>query len=328
MRPAVLAAALLLGLLTAGGLGYGAGYQLGIGTSTTTPTTTDVATTTTTTDATTTAPPTTTTTTDSTSTSTTTTTTEATTTAPAPGGEQSETAQPGQPGSLTVSSQVSVQWTGATFAAPTTLTVDPSPALGVTLAGAGNVLVSVTAADSSTGNPVSSFAAPLELVFPQPPAGYVPVVSEDGVHFRALGQIAGPPLPASRNDGYYVAADGIHILTRHLTIFAVLAPANASKWGDVAHADAPALTIVKAPALTGTRVSLVVSVDAPVALSLQLLASGGRTVATKTVTVRAPGAVPLSLRIVRGRKGALMLVVSAVGHSGGKSVKRVALRVP
>jgi hypothetical protein len=305
--------------------------------------TTDLATTT---DLTTTTPPTTTDTTTATTSTATTTTTDTTTAVPTtttdvastttapPSGAQTAAAQPGQPGSVTVVSpqsgrQVSVQWTGTTFGAPTTLTVDPAPILGtgVTLVGADNILVRVTATDSTTGDRVTRFAGPLELVFPQAPAGYIPVVSEDGVHFRALTRIAGP-LPASRSDGYYVAADGIHVLTRHLTIFAVLAPANSSKWGDLAHAGAPTLTIIKTVTLTSARVMFVVSVNAPVTLSLQLLSSGGRPVATKSVTVRVAGTVPLSLRLARAAKSTLTLVVAAVDHSGRKSVKRIAIQAP
>ena len=343
----VLAAALLLGMLAAGGLGYGAGYQVGVDTGTTSSTTdtTTVAPPATTTDTTptgTTAPSATTTTETATTTTTTSTTSSTETTSPStttstttatpppPGSAQTETAQPGQAGSLTVTSaqtgaQVSVRWTDTTFTAPTTLTVDPAPSLGagVTLLGARNVLVRVVAA-GATGA-VTSFATPLELVFAPSPAGYVPVVSEDGVHFRALVRVAGPPLPPSMSDGYYVSLDGLHVLTRHLTIFALLAPANASKWGDVAHKAAPTLTVVDKPSLAGVRLTFVASVDAPATLTAQVLA-GSRMVATKSISVRLAGAVPFAMRVVRVGQSVLTLVVTAVNSEGGKTVKRLAVR--
>jgi hypothetical protein len=335
----VLAAALLVGVLAAAGLGYaasnGSAIVTGTGTDTTasvppptttdTPTTTDVVATTTT--ATTTTVPTTTaasTTTETTTTTTTTTTTSTTTTAAPPttttppsGGEQSAAAQPGRPGSLSTTA-VTVDWTGSTFATASTLTVDPAPPLGVTLSGANNVVVRVTATDAATGGAVTSFAAPLELVFANPPSGYVPVVSEDGVHFRALTRIPGPALPAGSTDGYFAAADGLHVLTLHLTIFAVLSPLNASKWGDVSRA-APALAFVASPTLAAGRVTFSVSVDKAVSLSVQVLA-GGHGLVTRTVAVRAAGTVPVSLRVGRVRKGTLTLVVTALGGGGGKNV--------
>ena len=51
-------------------------------------------------------------------------------------------------------------------------------------------------------------------------------VSTDGVTFRALANIGSPPLPADSDDGYYRAGSTVHILPRHLTIFAVVTKAK------------------------------------------------------------------------------------------------------
>jgi hypothetical protein len=335
----VLAAALLVGVLAAAGLGYAAsnGPTITTGstgtdttasvpppTTTNAPTTTDVVATTTaasTTTETTTASTTTETTTTTASTTTSTTTTAApppATTTPPSGGEQSAPAQPGLSGSLSVTA-VTVDWTGSTFATASTLTVDSAPPLGVTWSGSNNVVVRVVATDAATGGAVTSFAAPLELVFANPPSGYVPVVSEDGVHFRALTRIPGPALPAGSTDGYFAAPDGLHVLTLHLTIFALLSPLNASKWGDVSRA-APALAFVASPTLAAGRVTFSVSVDKAVSLSVLVLA-GGHGLVTRTVAVRSAGTVPVSLRVGRVGKGTLTLVVTALG-GGGKNVLR------
>ena len=89
-----------------------------------------------------------------------------------------------------------------------------------------NQITSIIVTDSS-GNVVHDLAAPLEIVFANPPKGFRPSVSTDGVNFRELTKLTGTTLPDGQKDGYFVASDGsIHILTMHLTIFAVLYSAN------------------------------------------------------------------------------------------------------
>ncbi|MHB8651267.1 MAG: hypothetical protein ACYDBR_14010, partial [Gaiellaceae bacterium] len=181
-------------------------------------------------------------------------TTSTTTQTTGSGGEATTSAQPGSSGSVSTeapgsTTPIGVSWSASTFTAPVSVTVDPTPAAvttgGVTFA-VGTILVSVTATNTNTSGAVTTLAAPLELVIPNAPSGFVPAVSSDGVSFRALTQISGPPLPADQQDGYFLAADGVHILTRHLTIFGViaksnvtvsetgrkLAPANSGRWGD------------------------------------------------------------------------------------------------
>lgn len=159
---------------------------------------------------------------------TTTTTTTATTTTAG----TTTTASTGSTGTVAVTTpsggSVSVSWGGSSLPVPATISVNPTPTVpGITVGGGLNKYVSVTITNSQTGAPIHQLAAPIDITFTNPPAGFRPAVSEDGVHFRQLARISGPPLPASMQDAYYVdSAGNIHILTRHVTIFAVVYSAN------------------------------------------------------------------------------------------------------
>jgi hypothetical protein len=95
-----------------------------------------------------------------------------------------------------------------------------SPGLGLT---AGGPAVDVTATWAFAGTLLSSFAKPLHIVLTNTTGGnVVPATYEDGA-WRVLTQLAtAGTLPADWRDGYYVGNHGIHVLTRHLTHFALL----------------------------------------------------------------------------------------------------------
>jgi len=75
------------------------------------------------------------------------------------------------------------------------------------------------------------FNAPAGGTFP---ADHVQVISTDGTSWRSTSLLDGQTLPDGKPDGYYVVRNAagdiveIHILTRHLTVFAVLYKANIS----------------------------------------------------------------------------------------------------
>lgn len=134
------------------------------------------------------------------------------------------------PGNGQAAQHVAVNWQTTTFTTPVTIHVDPTPpqVTSSALLGSNNQLVSVIVTDSA-GNAIHQLSAPMDILFQNPPKGFVPVVSTDGVNFRALTLVTGPGLPAGQSDGYYKDANGdIHILTMHLTMFAVLYSANAN----------------------------------------------------------------------------------------------------
>lgn len=123
---------------------------------------------------------------------------------------------------------VSVDWGTSTFSTPVSVHVDPAPpaVTSSALVGVGNQVISIIVTDSG-GNAVHNLAAPLAIRFANPPKGFVPVVSTDGTDYRALTLLDGTTLAADQQDGYYVDTNGdIVVLTRHLTLFAVLYKAN------------------------------------------------------------------------------------------------------
>jgi hypothetical protein len=181
--------------------------------------------------------------------------------------------------------QVAVNWTPATFSSPVTVSVDPTPPSVTSTAllggNGGNQLVQIVVTDPS-GNPVTTLSSPLDVTFANPPAGFVPVISENGIDFKQVPKLDGTTLPCAGDssvvvadcDGYYVDSFGtFHILTMHLTIFAVLYKANVTTsetgktlpkagsglFGDPTrnHTGAPVLkqistTIAPKPAASGT----------------------------------------------------------------------------
>ncbi|HEV7134863.1 MAG TPA: hypothetical protein VGN27_14140 [Gaiellaceae bacterium] len=161
---------------------------------------------------------------------------------------ETTTATPASSGSVTVapssssqSGSVDVTWNPGTFTAPAVVTVDTKPPTATPIIGPSHGLVSIVVTDPSTGQQVHQLASPLTVVFEPPaggfPRGFVPLISTDGTTWRATAQLTTNSLPEGQADGFYrwTTADGaahpagtLLILTRHLTLFAVLFSSNAS----------------------------------------------------------------------------------------------------
>ena len=290
------------------------------------------------------------------------------TTATTTGGEETVAAQLGQGASVSTSApgsstQVTVAWDPATFTTAADVTVDPTPSLTstATLLGAGNSLVSIVATDPATGQPIHTLSTPMDIVFANVPAGYVPTVSTDGVTFRALSLLAGTTLPADQQDGYYIAGGVIHVLTRHLTLFGVvykgnisvsetgrkLAAPNSGKWGDPLriHTGPPALRIVTTPTANATRIPFTFFVDEQAALYVHVLSGtqqivlgggskiagmkiGGGLTKTQHLAILRPGTITASLEVpkVRMHPGKLSLVVTVVDFDGNKVTRTIAVK--
>jgi hypothetical protein len=70
--------------------------------------------------------------------------------------------------------------------------------------------------------PVHEFAQPLEIAVHSTEKGLVPATFENGA-WRVIHRVpTAGTLPTGWTDGFFTAADGPHILTRHLTLFALL----------------------------------------------------------------------------------------------------------
>lgn len=298
-------------------------------------------------------------------TTTTTTTTTATTTTVASSGEVVAQVLPTSSGSVDVTSPgatqplASVVWTADTFGGSAVVNVNPSPPLVSTtlLLGSGNELLSISVTGAN-GEPVHALSAPLDIVFHNPGASFVPVISEDGINFRALTKIDGPPLPDSMQDGYYIDSAGdVHILTRHVTIFAVLYKANVTasesgrkfaapgsgKFGDPTriHAGAPVLKVVSTPTVAATHVKFTFFVDEQAAAYFHVLSNGKPLVLhPDTSTIRGhriggapdktlhevilrPGTIAMNLAVPGAAKGRLTLQLTVVDYDGHKVTRTV-----
>jgi hypothetical protein len=98
----------------------------------------------------------------------------------------------------------------------------PTPALAPDLVTGGQV-IEVTAHWALAGTEVTAFTAPLDITIPNTGGAFVaPATSDDGATWRSLARLDGPTLPAGRSDGYYVEGGNVHVLTRHLSFFALM----------------------------------------------------------------------------------------------------------
>ena len=79
------------------------------------------------------------------------------------------------------------------------------------------------------GNAITQFPGVLALDFPVQPTNYVPLYSEDGIHWRTIPKLDSDALPDGQPDGYYLHDDGaITILTRHATVWTLAQPPSLS----------------------------------------------------------------------------------------------------
>ena len=153
----------------------------------------------------------------------TTTTTATTTTSPT---TLTATTSVGVAGSLSVgagSSAVTVGWSAGSFSGTSTVTATEAPQVGGGATFAAGTMAVQVSVHSSSGGAVTSFAEPLDLQFPNAPAGIVPGYSVDGLTWFEIPQLSGTTLPAGFPDGWYRDAAGtLHILTLHATYFGLL----------------------------------------------------------------------------------------------------------
>jgi hypothetical protein len=101
----------------------------------------------------------------------------------------------------------------ATAAAPSGLTNGFGP---------GPEALDVTAYWALSGAQVHEFAQPVAIVIHSTDTGLVPATFENGA-WRVIHRVPTPGvLPTGWTDGFWTAADGVHVLTRHLSLFALL----------------------------------------------------------------------------------------------------------
>ena len=103
------------------------------------------------------------------------------------------------------------------------LRVDAGPTTSAGFA-PGTQIVEVTARWAIAGTYVTEFSEPIEIIFSNPAGVFViPAWSANGTSsWNTMGTVDGSTLPAARRDGFYRDADGVHVLTRHLTFFGLM----------------------------------------------------------------------------------------------------------
>src|SRR5262249_1234770 len=88
--------------------------------------------------------------------------------------------------------------------------------------GAGPEALDVTAYWALSGAQGHEFAQPIEIVIHSTEQGLGPATFENGA-WRVIPRVpTGGTLPAGWVDGFFTASDGVHILTKHLSLFALL----------------------------------------------------------------------------------------------------------
>ena len=192
--------------------------------------------------------------------------------------------------------------------------IQPLPASSVPAAptGASASVVDVSARWALAGTEVHSFLFPLEIVLTGASASLVPATLEGG-RWRALEPVpGGASLPLLSRDGYVREGDRVRILTRHLSVFALI--------------PAPRLVLSVAAAKTfswSTRrfVAARVKVSRAATVTATLVGPRGARLATWRRTVRA-GASVLKLPMPQTARtpGAYRIVVAAT--AGGQRVQR------
>jgi hypothetical protein len=142
---------------------------------------------------------------------------------------------------------------------PQVASIAPMP--GMAMAGS---VVDVTMDWNSNGESLHQFRLPLVITMSDPTGGAaIPATYQNG-QWRLIPMIASPALPAGQEDGFYRDATGVHVLTKHLTLFTLMRdlelPAVPRDFAAVVAADG--LTLRWAPGIDQSRIqSFVLYVD-------------------------------------------------------------------
>jgi hypothetical protein len=114
-------------------------------------------------------------------------------------------------------------WTGAPTGNWLVVRIDPRPLAGTLPSGfaAGSDILDVTAYWALAGTEVHDFAKPIDIRVANASSNALPAVLE-GSAWRILARVSGTTLPSGSQDGFYREGTNVHILTRHLSSFALL----------------------------------------------------------------------------------------------------------
>ena len=135
---------------------------------------------------------------------------------------------PGQAGNSTDPTDgVTVAWPASAADDEAVLSIVPSDLpRGV---GGSGVAVKVTMYHRRDGSLITSFADPLDIAFDSTAAGDTAYYSQNDVDWTQVDSIPSQVLPATMQQGFYFDGRKGHLLTRHLTYFAVMHSAGAAQ---------------------------------------------------------------------------------------------------
>src|SRR4051794_3438118 len=125
-----------------------------------------------------------------------------------------------------------VAWPPSTFGrAPVKVsaTVTPPGKVDGVQFAAGTSVIQIDAV-TETGQAITTLNDALDISIPNAPSDIAPMYQRGNEPWVVIPRLAGTTLPAGQPDGWYMEGSTLHILTRHLSKFA-LAKALDTKWG-------------------------------------------------------------------------------------------------
>jgi hypothetical protein len=214
---------------------------------------------------------------------------------------------------------VVASWTTSTFGGqPVVIQVAPKAPASLSLP-PGSIAVDVTAFLRDSHAPVTQLGDVLDVQFPHAPAGAHPEQSQDAKTWHDIPALPTLQLPAGQGDGWFRDSDGtVHVLTRHLTYFALLVPQADAKL-------ALQLTTPRRLWLAGrTFMAVRILVTAPARVTGNFVAADGTVIPGQVITTptRRAGATILRVPLRVTKPGIYRLQVHAEG--AGQAVDRTA----
>ena len=226
-------------------------------------------------------------------------------------------AAPNAAGRATVTG-AQVSWPARAFAGQVAVVLTTSTATASFAAGTTPVRLRIR---DASGQPVTSFRRPLEIVFA--PGSGTPGYSRNGRSWTAIPRIPGPTLPTGFPDGWFRAGDGsIHVLTMHATDFGVL------KRGQ--KLQAALTTTVRAPRVVNLQSAsgfeIVVTTSLPATSVIALQAPGGERIEVRRLRTARPTPVVIGIPTGMRSPGTYTLIVHSKA-GGWSAVRRVPVRL-
>jgi hypothetical protein len=211
-------------------------------------------------------------------------------------------------------------WSADTFSDAVVVEVKPRPAAALAGLPADAVVVDVTAFVRSTHAPVFALNGVADIRFRHAVPGSHPLTSQDGTTWREIPQLPTLKLPEGQTDGWFADSDGtIHVLTRHLTFYALVGPQTSTKLA------MRILTVRRLWLHKRSFIAVRMSLTTPARVTGSFVGSDGSIVPGQTIITptRHAGVTILRVPLRVTKPGLYRLQMHA--ESGGQVVNRTAL---